>query len=71
MAAREIGVTKCTITRRKIRVTKAIMRKMREIVRILSENELCVYRLCSFPFGIVRFRSIVGATYQRNRREKK
>ena len=58
------------ITRQK-RVIKAIMRKVREIRRILGENELCVYRWCSFPFGIVRFLSIVGADYSRNRREKK
>ena len=31
------------VTRQK-RVTKSIMRKVREIVRIFGENELCVYR---------------------------
>lgn len=73
----------CVVTRRKLhsvigaiitrkrRVTKAIILEMREIRRILGENELCVYRWCSFTFFIVRFLSIVGATYLINRREKK
>lgn len=59
------------IITRKRRVTKAIVQKMREIVRILRENELCVYRWCSFPFVFVRFSSIGDATYLINRREKK
>lgn len=60
-----------TITTRQKRVIKAIMRKMRETVRILSENELCVYNRNSFTFVFVRFLSIVGAIYPGNRREKK
>ena len=59
------------IVTRKSRVTKAIIRKTREIVRIFGESELCVYRWCSFMFVFVLFRSIVGATYPENRREKK
>ena len=73
----------CVITRMKIhdviraivmhfwRVTNAIMRKMREIRRILGESELCVYNRNSFPFVYVRFRSIGGADYPGKRREKK
>lgn len=73
----------CVVTRRKLhsvigaiitrkrRVTKAIIPEMREIRRILGENELCVYRWCSFPFGFVLFRSIGDVTYHGNRREKK
>ena len=55
----------------KSRVTKAIMLKTREIVHIFGESELCVYNSNSFTFVYVRFRSVVGATYLRNRREKK
>ena len=59
-----------TITTRQNLVTKDIMRKMREIVHILGENEPCVYNRNSFTFAYVRFRSIVGATYPGNRRKK-
>ena len=45
------------------RITKATMRKVREIRRIFDENELCVYNSNSFPFIYVLFRSIVGAAY--------
>lgn len=64
------AVIRAIVTRQR-RITKAIVRKMREIRRILGENELCVYRWCSFPFAFVRFLSIVDATYHGNRREKK
>lgn len=73
----------CVVTRRKLhsvigaiitrkrRVTKAIILEMREIRRILGENELCVYNRNSFSFVFVRFRSICDVTYHGNRREKK
>lgn len=61
----------CAIVTRKRSVTKAIMLKMREIVHIFGENELCVYNRNSFSFVYVRFRSIGGATYPVNGREKK
>ena len=60
-----------TITTRQKRVIKAIMCKMREIMRIFGESEPCVYNRNSFTFVFVRFLSIVGANYPENRREKK
>ena len=60
-----------SIVTRKRRVTKAIMREMREIRRIFGESELCVCNRNSFPFVYVRFRSLGGAAYPYNRREKK
>ena len=61
----------CAIVTRKMHVRIRAIPQMREIVPILGESELCVYMQYSFPFVCVRFRSIVGATYPGNRREKK
>ena len=61
----------CAIMTRQKRVTKAIIKKCAKIRRIFVESELCVYNLNSFSFVYVRFRSIVGAAYLVNGREKK
>ena len=44
MVARQNDAIICAIVTRQKRVTKAIMREMREIRRIFDENELCLYR---------------------------
>lgn len=59
------------IVTRKRRVRICAMPQMRKIRRIFGESETCVYNRNSFSFVYVRFRSIGGATYQGNRREKK
>ena len=61
----------CAIMTRKMRVRIRAIPQMREIVPIFGESELCVYNSNSYPFVFVRFRSIVGADYPGNRREKK